>query len=184
MKQILNALLKYATNHIIAHIPSHKVRLGWYRRILGWQVGAQATVLMGQYIQVGSIRTSGTKVSIGKGTVINRGCLLYTTGGLLIGENVSISSGAWLVTGTHDMNDPLFPDNYRPIVIGNHAWIGIRATILAGVTIGEGAVVMAGAVVARDVPPYAVVGGVPARVVSQRKLQDPAYELDFCPLFE
>src|ERR1700681_1753814 len=174
MKQIINAILKYATNHIITHIPSHKVRLGWYRRVLGWQIGAQVTVLMGQYIQVGSIRKGGTKVSIGKGTVINRGCLLYTTGGLIIGENVSISTGAWLVTGTHDMNDPLFPDNYQPIVIGNHAWIGVRATILAGVTGGEGAVVREGARVARDVAPFTVVGGVPARVVTQRQLQNPS----------
>src|SRR5215469_16904597 len=139
---------------------------------------------MGQYIQMAGISSSGRKVSIGRGTVINHGCLLYTTGGLTIGENVSISSGVWLVTGTHDMNDPLFPDSYKPIVIGNYAWIGMRATILAGVTIGEGAVVMAGAVVTRDVPPRAVVGGIPARVMSQRKLENPTYELNFMPLFE
>jgi maltose O-acetyltransferase len=184
MKQLLNALLKYLTNYMTNYIPSHKLRLAWYRRILGWQIAPKATILMGQHVQMGSIRNGGTKVSIGKGSVINRGCLLYTTGGLIIGENVSISAGTWMVTGTHDMNDPLFPDNYLPIVIGDHAWIGIRATILAGVTIGEGAVVMAGAVVTRDVPSYAVVGGVPARVVSQRKLQDPSYELNFSPLFE
>lgn len=181
---MLNALLKYITNHIIAHIPLHTIRLTWYRRVLGWQIGPRATLLMGQHVQMGGIRSSGTKVSIGKGTVINEGCFLYTTGGLIIGENVSISTGTWMVTGTHDMNDPLFPDNYRPIVIGDHAWIGVRATLLAGITIGAGAVVMAGAVVTRDVPPYAVVGGVPARVVSQRKLQNASYELDFCPLFE
>ena len=181
---MINALLKYATNHIIAHIPLHRVRLAWYRCILGWQIGPRATLLMGQHIQMGGVRRSGTKVSIGKGTVINERCFLYTTGGLIIGENVSISTGTWMVTGTHDMNDPLFPDHYLPIVIGDHAWIGVRATLLAGITIGEGAVVMAGAVVTRDVPPYAVVGGVPARVVSQRKLQNASYELDFCPLFE
>ena len=179
---MFNALIKYMTNHIIAHIPSHKIRLAWYHRVLGWQIGPRAKLLLGQHVQLGGIRS--TKVSIGKGTVINEGCFLYTTGGLIIGENVSISAGAWMVTGTHDMNDPLFPDDYRPIVIGNHAWIGVRATLLAGITIGEGAVVMAGAVVTRDVPPYAVVGGVPARVVSQRKLQNASYELDFSPLFE
>jgi maltose O-acetyltransferase len=124
------------------------------------------------------------KVSIGKGSVINHSCLLYTTGGLIIGENVSISSGTWLVTGTHDMNDPLFPDRYLPIVIGNYAWIGIRATILAGVTIGEGAVVMAGAMVTRDVPPYTVVGGVPARVISHRTQQNLSYRLHFSHAFE
>ena len=184
MKKILAAATKYATNHIIAHIPSHTIRRAWYRRVLGWRIGPRTTILMGQYVQMAGIRSSGMKVSLGKGSVINRGCFLYTTGGLVIGENVSISAGTWLITGTHDMNDPLFPDRYIPIVIGNYAWIGVRATVLAGVTIGEGAVVMAGAVVTRDVLPYAVVGGIPAKVVAQRTLQNPAYELDFCPLFE
>jgi maltose O-acetyltransferase len=82
------------------------------------------------------------------------------------------------------MNDPLFPATYKPIVIGDYAWIGMRATILGGVTIGEGAVVMAGATVTRDVPPYAVVGGVPARVIRYRELQNPSYAFNFHPLFE
>jgi acetyltransferase-like isoleucine patch superfamily enzyme len=130
------------------------------------------------------VRTSGRKVVIGRGTVINYGCLLYTTGGIVIGDQVSISAGVWLVTGTHDINHPQFIDSYKPIVIGNYTWVGMRATVLGGVTIGEGAVVMAGAVVTRDVEPYTVVGGVPARVVTQRKLQNPSYSLDFHPLFE
>jgi acetyltransferase-like isoleucine patch superfamily enzyme len=182
MKEIVAAALKYTTNHIIAHIPSHKVRLGWYRSVLGWRIGPRAAILMGQRVQMAGMRT--VKVSIGRGTVINHGCLLYTIGGLLIGENVSISSGTWLVTGTHALDDPLFPDKYLPIVIGNHVWIGMRATILAGVTVGEGAVVMAGAMVTRDVPPYAIVGGVPAKVVSERKMQNLSYEMDWHPLFE
>ena len=184
MKSIFTAAIKYTTNHIITHIPSHSIRLGWYRHVLGWRLGPEVTILMGQHIQMAGVRSSGMKVSIGKGSVINHGCLLYTTGGLIIGENVSISSGAWLVTGTHDMNDPLFPDKYLPIVIGNYAWIGIRATILAGVTIGEGAVVMAGAMVTRDVPPYTVVGGVPARAIRQREQQNLSYELHFSHVFE
>jgi acetyltransferase-like isoleucine patch superfamily enzyme len=184
MKTVLTAAIKYVTNHVIAHIPSHTVRLAWYRRVLGWRIGPRTTILMGQHVQMAGVRSSGRKVCVGKGSVINHGCLLYTTGGLIIGDNVSISAGAWLITGTHDMNDPLFPDQYKPIVIGDYAWIGVRATILAGVTIGEGAVVMAGAVVTHDVPPCAVVGGIPARVVSQRKLQQPSYEIDFRPLFE
>jgi acetyltransferase-like isoleucine patch superfamily enzyme len=184
MRQVFAAGIKWATNHIINSIPSYTLRHAWYRNILGWRIGTKAAILMGQHVQMAGVRSSGQKVSIGKGTVINQGCLLYTTGGLVIGENVSISSGVWLVTGTHDINDPQFVDLYKPIVIGDHVWIGMRATILAGITIGEGAVVMAGAVVTHDVPPYAIVGGIPARVVSQRKLQNPTYSLDFHPLFE
>ena len=184
MRTILAAAIKYTTNHVIVHIPFHSIRCAWYRRVLGWRIGSGVTILMGQHIQMAGVRSSGRKVSVGKGTVINNGCLLYTTGGLTIGENVSISSGVWLITGTHDMNDPAFLDDYKPIVIENHAWIGVRATILAGIIIGEGAVIMAGAVVTKDVPRYAVVGGVPAKVVSQRKLDNPSYELKFSPLFE
>ena len=184
MKRFLGALTKYITNHLINHIPFYGIRHGWYRHVLGWRIGPKASILLGQHVQMAGIRTSGKKVSIGAGSVINRACLLYTTGGLIIGEQVSIGDGVWLVTGSHDMNDPQFPDFYKPIVIQHHAWIGMRATILGGVTVGEGAVVMAGAVVTRDVPPYAVVGGVPAKVVRERALRNPSYTMNFHPLFE
>lgn len=173
MKRLLAAALKYATNHIISHIPSYTIRHAWYRHILGWRIGPNVSILMGQHVQLTGLRSSGKKVSIGKGTVINWDCMLYTTAGLVIGEHVNISAGAWLITGAHDMNDPYFPAYYKPIVIGDHVWIGMRATILPGVTLGEGAVIMAGAMVSRDVPPYAVVGGIPAKVIKQRELSLP-----------
>jgi acetyltransferase-like isoleucine patch superfamily enzyme len=121
---------------------------------------------------------------IGAGTVINRGVLLQTLGGLVIGEHVSVSTGVSLVTGAHDMTDPNFSDVMKPIVIGDHAWIGSNATVLGGVTIGEGAVICAGAVVRSDVRAYAVVDGVPAKVVGTRRLAAPSYSLNFRPLFE
>src|SRR5947209_1301139 len=171
MKALAGALIRYLTNHLISHIPFYTIRHAWYRKVLGWTMGPGVAILMGQYIQTGGIRTSGKKVYIGEGTVINQNCFLYTTGGIVIGKHVSISTGVWLVTGQHEINHPNFIDTYRPIVIGDYASIGARATILGGVTIGEGAVVMAGAVASRDVPPYTVVGGVPARVVKQREKQ-------------
>ena len=175
-------MIKYATNHIINHIPFYTIRDAWYRYVLDWQIGSKVAIFMGQHVQMSGVRNQ--KVIIGKNTVINWDCMLYVTGGVVIGENVSIGAGVWLITGTHDMNHPQFIDTYRPIVIGDFVWIGMRATILAGVTIGEGAVVMAGAMVTRDVPPYAVVGGVPARVISQRELTNPAYSLNYFPLLE
>jgi maltose O-acetyltransferase len=102
------------------------------------------------------VRSCGKKVHIGKGTMINWDCMLYSTGGLTIGENVSISAGFWLVTGSHDINDPLFPAAYKPIVIGDYAWIDMRLTVLCVVIICEGAIVMAAAVVTHDIPPYDV----------------------------
>jgi acetyltransferase-like isoleucine patch superfamily enzyme len=124
------------------------------------------------------------KVSIGANTIINWDCMLYITGGLVIGKNVSIAAGVWLVTGSHDMNHPSFLEFYKPIVIEDYVWIGMRATILGGVTIGKGAVVMTGAVVTRDVPPYSVVGGIPARIVTQRELRDPSFNMSYHPHFE
>ncbi len=184
MKRLFAAAIKYTTNHIISHVPFHGLRLAWCRRVLGWQIAPEVVIFMGQYIQMLGVRSSGRKVSIGKGTVINWNCMLYATGGLIIGEHVSIAAGAWLVTGTHDIDDPNFPDSYHPITIGDYASIGMRATILGGVTIGRGAVVMAGAVVSRDVPPYAVVGGVPAKIVRERGLKEFSYSLISPPLFE
>lgn len=183
-RDVFRAAIKYSTNEIIQHIPSYTIRHWWYRRVLGWRLHPTASILMGQEVQFAGVRTSGALVTIGEGAVINRGCMLYTTGGLHIGKQVSVSAGVWLVTGTHDMTAPNFPARFYPITIDDYAWIGSRATILAGVHIGEGAVVMAGAVVTRDVAPYAVVGGVPARLISTRDLANPSYDLAFRPLFE
>lgn len=183
-RDIVRATAKYVTNGVIQHIPFFAARHWWYRRALGWNLHPTASILMGQQVQMAGLRSSGARVSIGEGSVINHGCLLYTTGGLTIGRQVSVSAGVWLVTGSHDINAPDFRAAFHPIVIEDYAWIGARATILAGTRIGEGAVVMAGAVVARDVAPYTIVGGVPARPVGERKLRNPSYNLGFRPLFE
>lgn len=89
-------------------------------------------------------------------------------GGIEIGDGVLIGHNVVLATINHD----LLPQNnrknhYAPIKIGNHVWIGSNATVLSGVTIGEWAVVAAGAVVTKDVPPYTVVGGVPAKIIKK-----------------
>jgi maltose O-acetyltransferase len=110
-------------------------------------------------------------IRIGRRTVINHQCHLDGRGWLSIGDDVDISSGVWILTDAHDMNDPLFRETLAPVKIGNHVWIGSRATILPGVTVGEGAVVAAGAVVNRDVEPYTVVGGVPARQIGTREVR-------------
>lgn len=183
-RRLANATCKYLTNHLINHIPIHAVRYTWYRRVLGWDLGERASILLGQHIQMAGIRTSGRRVSIGTGTVIHHGCLLSTTGGLIIGENVIIGPGVWLVTGTYLINDPEALDVYFPITIDPYAIIGARATITSGVTIGRGAVVMPGAVVTEDVAPFDVVSGVPAQPIGQRALADPAYSLNYHPPLE
>lgn len=184
-KALLLQVARYVTNDVIAHVPSYRLRHAWYRRALGMTIGEGTALGLAQYIHVpGRQRAGRVGIQIGARTVVNRGCCLDGRGGLTIGDNVSVSPGVWILTDGHDMHDPFFAEVLAPVVVGDYAWLGSRAMILPGVTIGEGAVVAAGAVVTRDVAPYTVVGGVPARLIGERA-RDLRYRLDrYQPLFE
>lgn len=95
---------------------------------------------------------------------------IYDKGEVKIGDDVIISQDAYLCTASHDTTSPTMDLITKPIVIEDNVWIAAKATILPGVTIGEGAVVGACAVVSKDVPPWSVVVGNPARVVGRRNL--------------
>ena len=108
----------------------------------------------------------GKNITIGKDVFINSGCHFQDQGGIEIGDGALIGHNVVLATINHDLNPKEKRKNhYAPIKIGAHVWIGSNATILPGVTIGDYAVVAAGAVVTRDVSAMTVVGGVPARVL-------------------
>ena len=109
----------------------------------------------------------GRNIHIGKNVFINAGCKFQDQGGIFIGDNVLIGHNVVLATINHDLNPYDRHNIYKPIHIGDRAWIGSNAVITQGVTIGEGAVVAAGAVVTKDVPPLTVVGGVPAKVLKK-----------------
>ena len=175
LRRLSPAVVRYITNRVVGVIPFYRIRHAWYHYALGWYLGPDAAILMGQDVEMRDVRASGRRVSIDSGTVIDQGCRLSTTGGLVIGRRVYISPGVWLITGSRDLDDPQFSSHFKPIVIDDYAWIGARATILSGVTIGEGAVVMAGAVVSRDVAAYTIVGGVPARPIGRRRERRPTY---------
>ena len=108
------------------------------------------------------------RISIGKHSHVNRGCLLDGRGGLTIGDNVSVSHQVSIITGSHDKDSSDFREKDLPIAIEDYAWIGANATILQNVTIGRGAVVCAGAVVVSDVAEFTIVGGVPAKAIGKR----------------
>ncbi len=108
----------------------------------------------------------GKNITIGKDVFINSGCHFQDQGGIEIGDGALIGHNVVLATINHDLNPKENRKNhYAPIKISAHVWIGSNATVLPGVTIGDYAVVAAGAVVTRDVPAMTVVGGVPARVL-------------------
>ena len=110
----------------------------------------------------------GKNITIGKDVFINSGCHFQDQGGITIGDGSLIGHNVVLATINHDLDPHNGRRNhYAPIRIGKHVWIGSNATILPGVSIGDWAVVAAGAVVTRDVPRGTVVGGVPAQVLKQ-----------------
>lgn len=110
----------------------------------------------------------GKNITIGKNVFINACCRFQDQGGIYIDDGALIGHGVTLATLNHDMDpDKRASMHPAPIRIGKNVWIGSNSTVLAGVTIGDGAIIAAGAVVNKDVDANTVVGGVPARLIRQ-----------------
>lgn len=113
----------------------------------------------------------GNRVTFGKGVFINHSAILSASGGIEFEDGVMVAPGVRIATINHDMNQRHTHYTYGKVTIKKNAWLGMNVTVCPGVTIGAYAVVAAGAVVTKDVPDYAVVGGVPAKII---RMQDPA----------
>ncbi len=155
---------------LVAHLPLRKLRHLAYRR-MGMRLGVNTCVHRGVEVR------DAWNIEVGEGSIIGFDCILDGRSGIRIGRHVNLSSDVALWTVQHDHRDPDFGTVGGPIVIGDRAWISFRSTVLPGVTIGDGAVVAAGAVVTRDIPPYTIVAGMPARPVGRRAPRPLAYEL-------
>ena len=108
----------------------------------------------------------GKNIKIGKDVFVNSGCCFQDQGGVTLGDGCLVGHNVVFATLDHDKRPGRRGDmTAAPIVVGKDVWIGAHATILKGVTIGDGAIVAAGAVVTRDVPPNTIAAGVPARIV-------------------
>lgn len=163
--------LSRVVQKIISHFPSHFIRLIVYRHVYRLRVSNKAVVY-------GNVELwAAHKIRIGDRSIIGHGCFLDGRRELVIGGNVNMSSGVWIWTLQHDLRSPDFRVTGGRVVIGDRVWLCSRSTILPGVTVGEGAVVASGAVVSRDVEPYTIVGGVPARRIGERP-RDLTYELE------
>ena len=109
------------------------------------------------------------RIALGRSLRVGSECVLGAMGGIELGDHVRISKGAIVETGGLDLGGaPPYSHVAKPIRIGHGVWIGTNAIVLAGVEIGDGAVVAAGAVVTRNVPAQTIVGGNPARVIKRR----------------
>lgn len=154
-------LKEYVVNDILPHIPCWGIRKCLLRSAK-LSIGKKSFIMKRNYFM------DVNKISIGDYSDINRGCFLDARGTIVIGNNVSVSHEVKIITGSHDINSKQFYAIYKPIIIDDYSWLGAGCTILQGVHIGEGAVVCAGAVVTRDVKPYEVVAGIPAKVIKHR----------------
>jgi acetyltransferase-like isoleucine patch superfamily enzyme len=130
--------------------------------ITGKKIAASTTVFAPFYTNFGKF------IQIGENVFINHACSFLDMGGITIEDEALIGPRVNIITENH----PLDPDNRRaliakPVTIKRKAWIGAGATILPGVTVGENAVVAAGAVVSKDVPDNMIVGGIPARIIKR-----------------
>jgi maltose O-acetyltransferase len=171
---IAGAILAYGFNYFVNQLPSRFLRGIYLRAWLGHFGG-------GTGVQMGCRFLNGRKVFIGERNVINFGCLLDGRKFLIrTGSNVSIGPEAAILTLGHDPRSPFFADRGGDVVIGDRVWIGYRAIVLPGVSLGEGAVVGAGSVVAKDVEPYKIVAGNPAKVIGERP-KDLNYECNYRP---
>lgn len=144
-----------------AYVPSQSIRKS-VLRLLRASIGKNVRLHHGCEIRKPS------RLKIGNNTIVGWRSVLDSRGGLEIGENVNISSEASIWTAQHDPQSSEFGSVVAPVIIKDRAWISHRAIILPGITIGEGAVVAAGAVVTKDVAPYTMVGGIPAKVIGER----------------
>lgn len=110
----------------------------------------------------------GKNIHFGKNVYVNAGCKFQDHGGIFIGDNSLIGHNCVMATLDHDLR-PAHRANTvpAPIIIGRNVWIAANVTILGGVTIGDNAIVAAGAVVTKDVAPNTIVGGIPAKFIKQ-----------------
>lgn len=109
------------------------------------------------------------KFRIGRNSVVNFGCYLDNRRGIHIGNNVGLAHNTKIYTLGHDLNDPKFGTKGAPVHIKDNAFIFSNAMIMPGVTIGEGAIVLAGSVVTKNVEPWTIVGGNPAKKLRERR---------------
>jgi maltose O-acetyltransferase len=161
----------------IGNIPLHGVRKVFYT-LAGIRMGKGSTVHMWANF------FDPSNIVIGNDSIIGDHVFLDGRAPLIIGSHVDIASNVMIYNSEHDLDKEDFSARIEPVQIGDYVFIGPRAIILPGVRIGKGAVVGAGAVVTKDVQDFMIVGGVPAKVIGERKNKNPSYKLGRARLFQ
>jgi acetyltransferase-like isoleucine patch superfamily enzyme len=154
-------MLDYVLNTFVNKIPFPEVRMELYRAA-GMDVHETTNIMMHAFV------LQARDVHIGPNCIIGPFATLDGRATLTIGRNVNIAGEVLTIGGHHAVDSSTAEGLLGEVVIEDNAWVAMRATILPGVTIHEGAYVAAGAVVTRDVEPYILAAGVPARKIRDR----------------
>jgi acetyltransferase-like isoleucine patch superfamily enzyme len=167
--------LLFIANRVVSRVPSHFIRLSFYRYVMKFSIGPSSSIFMDAWFDT---KGKGSFV-MGHHSVINRRCRLDNRGTIVIGNNVSISAEVCILTADHDLHSPACDGRERKVTIGDYAFIGTRALLLPGVTVGHGAAVGAGSVVTKDIPEFTIVAGCPAKPIGTRRARTFAYDAGY-----
>lgn len=172
INRLFNIILEFEIYllHLVGCIPLHHFRRLVYKGA-GIKIGKGSTIHM--YARFYDPRN----IEIGQDSIVGELCLLDGRAKLIIGNHVDIASQVMIYNSEHDINDENFSPVYGQVIVEDYVFIGPRAIIQPGIKIGKGAIVAAGAVVTHDIPPFAVVGGVPAKIIGERRNKNPHYRL-------
>jgi maltose O-acetyltransferase len=174
VKHFINSLKFYIYNEWISCLPIHFFRILYLKKMLGVSIGNDSFIHMRCFFCEGSI------IRIGENTVIGTG--VYLSGEITIGNNVSLTAFCHIQSSSHYKNSPIFEGYSKPIIIDNRAWIGVRSYIGPGIHIGEGGILAAQSVLTKDIMPFTVWGGCPAKEISKRS-SDINYTVYYFPIF-
>ena len=161
----------------IGHIPSHTIRLLCYN-LAGIKIGKVSAIHMWASF------FNPANITVGEDTIIGDHAFLDGRASLTIGSHVAFASSVMIYNSQHDIEDKDFTAISKPVAIEDYVFLGPKSIILPGVRIGKGAIVAAGAVVTKNVAPFKIAGGVPAREIGERNLTNPQYKLGRARLFQ
>lgn len=156
--------------HLVGNVPSHHFRRFFYR-LFGMKIGKGST------IHTGLTLYNPRNIIIGEDTIVGEKAVLDGRAKLKIGNHVAIASEVMIYNSQHNINDEDFQPVEMEVEVNDYVFIGPRVIILPGVKIGKGAIIAAGAVVTKDIPPFAIAGGVPAKIIGERKIKELRYRL-------
>lgn len=161
----------------IGFVPLHFVRKIFY-------LASGVDMPWNSTIHIGANFFKPSNITIGHDTIIGDHCFMDGRAPLKIGNHVGIASQVLIYNDEHNINSPDYGNSFGPVEIGDYVFIGPRAIILPNIKIGKGAVVAAGAIVTKDIPEFEIWGGVPAKKISDRKIDNPNYRLGRSMLFQ